>query len=119
MAQMQRCPNASTFNVSVLAIIITHLAAETIVHLCVCAQSNGCQIVHFTRENAVELKTDTFVLYPDCVFVMRRADVRGGKLANFSWSHSGQELDVDDVADDFGRCGIVLSTIKVRSLTFL
>lgn len=50
--------------------------AETIVHLCVCAQCNGCQIVHFARENAVELKTDTFVVYPDCVFVIRRADGR-------------------------------------------
>lgn len=52
----------------------TFCLAETIVHLCVSAQNNGCQIVHFARENSFTLQAGQFVLAPDCALVIRRQD---------------------------------------------
>lgn len=54
----------------------TFSLAETIVHLCVTAAENNCEILHFARENSVKLVADPFVLYPDGAFVIRRRDGR-------------------------------------------
>ena len=52
----------------------TFCLAETIVHLCVTAKQNDAEVLHFSRENSVKLEADPFVLFPDCAFVIRRAD---------------------------------------------
>lgn len=54
----------------------TYCLAETIVHLCVSAFENECEVLHFARENSVRLEADPFVLYPDGAFVIRRKDGR-------------------------------------------
>jgi hypothetical protein len=54
----------------------TFCLAETIVHLCVTAHENGCEIIYFSRENSVKLQADPFTLYPDSAFVVRRSDGR-------------------------------------------
>lgn len=50
--------------------------AESIVHICVAAHENGCEVVAFARENSVKLVAEPFTLYPDCSFVIRRGDGR-------------------------------------------
>lgn len=52
----------------------TFCLTETIVHLCVTAHHNGCQIVHFARENSFTLQAGQFVMAPDCALVVRRQD---------------------------------------------
>jgi hypothetical protein len=54
----------------------TNCLAELIVHLCIWAKRNGCQVHHFARENSVKLVAEPFTLYPDCAFVVRRSDGR-------------------------------------------
>ena len=54
----------------------TNSLAETIVHLCVSAIENDCEVLHFARENSVKLIADPFTLYPDAAFVIRRRDGR-------------------------------------------
>lgn len=54
----------------------TDCLAETIVHLCVKAHGNDCEIIHFARENSFKLQADPFTLYPDSAFVVRRSDGR-------------------------------------------
>lgn len=54
----------------------TNSLAETIVHLCVTAYENDCEILHFARENSVKLVAEPFTLFPDCAFVVKRYDGR-------------------------------------------
>ncbi len=54
----------------------TYNLAETIVHLCVAAKENDCEIIHFARENSVKLVAEPFTLYPDGAFVVKRSDRR-------------------------------------------
>ena len=54
----------------------TNSLAETIVHLCVQAKENHCEVVQFARENSIRLQAEPFTLYPDSAFVIRRSDGR-------------------------------------------
>jgi hypothetical protein len=54
----------------------THCLAQLIVHLCVTAQQNDCEILRFARENSVKLVAEPFTLYPDSAFVIQRSDGR-------------------------------------------
>jgi hypothetical protein len=50
----------------------TFCLAETIVYLCINAQQNDCEILHFAREDSVNLEAGPFVVYTDCTFVIHR-----------------------------------------------
>ena len=52
----------------------TNSLAEVIIHLCLTAAKNQCEILHFARENSVKLVAEPFTLYPDCAFVVQRPD---------------------------------------------
>ena len=54
----------------------TYSMAETIVHLCVKAKENNCEVIQFARENSIKLRAEPFTLYPDSAFVIRRSDGR-------------------------------------------
>jgi hypothetical protein len=58
----------------------TYCLAETIVHLVVTAKEHDCDVLHFARENSVQLVAEPFKVYPDCAFVIRRPD---GKMYSF------------------------------------
>jgi hypothetical protein len=54
----------------------TYCLANTIVHLCVTAYRNSCEVLHFSRENSVKLVAEPFTLFPDCAFAIKRDDGR-------------------------------------------
>lgn len=70
-----KLPRARSFNaISTGHHHHTYNLAEAIVHLCVTAKENNCEIIHFAKENSVTLVAEPFTLYPDSAFVVRRSD---------------------------------------------